>query len=89
MPTSQCPGKSDPRLVGDPVDTLTGAVFDKKLEFRLTGPLELWWWRHYDSSQNHRRFALGWGQTHDFDRALRFDADGISYHAPVGRMFGF
>ena len=71
------------------MDTLTGAVFDRKLEFRLTGPLELWWYRHYDSSQNHRRFALGWGRTHDFDRVLCFDADGISYEAPVGRVFRF
>ena len=52
---------ADPRLVGDPVDTLTGAVFDGKIEFRLTGPLELWWWRHYDSSQVHRRLYLGCG----------------------------
>ena len=33
-----CPAASNARLVGDPVDTLTGAVFDGKLEFRLIGP---------------------------------------------------
>jgi len=76
-------------LVGDPVDTLTGAVFDRRLEFRLIGPLELWWFRHYDSSRNNRRFALGWGRTHDFERTLRFESDAITYEAPVGRSFRF
>jgi RHS repeat-associated protein len=79
----------DPRLVGDPVDTLTGAVFDRKLEFRLTGPLELRWYRHYDSSRHDQCFALGRGQTHDFDRTLRLDGDEINYQAPVGRVFSF
>ena len=87
--SSACCDTTEPWLVGDPVDTLTGAVFDRKLEFRLTGPLELWWWRQYDSSQSHRRYALGWGHTHDFDRSLRFDIDGISYEGPLGRVFGF
>ena len=82
-------GVPSPRLVGDPVDTLTGAVLDGKLEFRLTGPLELWWWRHYDSSLSHRSFALGWGHTHSFDRRLVFDADGIRYRGPLGRDVGF
>ena len=89
MPGYSCSCQPDHRLVGDPVDTLTGAVFDRKLEFRLTGPLELWWYRHYDSSQNHRCFALGWGHTHDFDRVLRFEGDQIRYEAPVGRRFDF
>jgi RHS repeat-associated protein len=79
----------DPRLVGDPVDTLTGAVFDRELEFRLTAPLELRWYRNYDSSRHDRCFALGWGRTHDFDRVLRFDGDTIKYEAPVGRVFSF
>jgi RHS repeat-associated protein len=75
--------------VGDPVDTLTGAVLDGKLEFRLTGPLELWWWRHYDSAQSRRQYALGWGHTHDFERRLHFDVDGIRYEGPLGRTVGF
>ena len=88
-PCHSCPILIGPRVVGDPVDTLTGAVFDRKLEFRLTGPLELRWYRHYDSSRHGRCFALGWGQTHDFDRTLRFDGDRIIYQAPVGSMFSF
>lgn len=89
MPSHSCSSAPDHRLAGDPVDTLTGAVFDRKLEFRLTGPLELWWYRHYDSSHNHRRFAFGWGHTHDFDRLLRFDGEVITFEAPVGRAFVF
>jgi RHS repeat-associated protein len=87
MSSDSCLRLSDPRLVGDPVDTCSGAVFDRKLEFRLTGPLELWWYRHYNSAQCHRSFALGWGHTHEFDRALRFHGDRFSYEAPVGLVF--
>jgi RHS repeat-associated protein len=89
MSSDNCPSAGSPQWVGDPVDTLTGAVLDQKLEFRLIGPLELWWQRHYDSSQSHRRFALGWGHTHGFDRTLRIEADGIVYEAPLGQTFSF
>ena len=82
-------GPNARRLVGDPVDTLTGAVFDLKLEFRLTGPLELWWHRHYDSSKSHRRFALGTGQTHGYDRTLFVTPDGLRYELPVGQELLF
>jgi RHS repeat-associated protein len=71
------------------VDTLTGAVFDRQFEFRLTGPLELLFYRQYDSSRHGRCFSLGWGHAHDFDRVVRFDGDGIKFEAPVGRIFPF
>jgi len=80
---------SDPRLVGDPVDTLTGAVYDQKLDFRLTGPLELRWYRHYSSSQSHRRYLLGWGHSHEFDRSLRSHGAWFTYEAPVGISIDF
>jgi RHS repeat-associated protein len=89
MPCHSCSSALDHRLVGDPVDTLTGAVFDRTLDFRLTGPLELWWYRHYDGSQNQKRLALGWGHTHGFDRVLRFNGEGITYVAPVGLEYDF
>lgn len=78
-----------PVLVGDPVDTLTGALTEKKLEFRLIGPLELSWWRHYDSSQAGHRFALGWGHTHDLDRILFVGDERIVYGHPVGQQVWF
>ena len=84
-----CPAAVDPQLVGDPVDTLTGAVFEKQIEFRLVGSVDLHWKRHYDSNKIGQEFALGWGTTHSFDRKLVCDVDGISYHAPVGVSFGF
>lgn len=88
--TGCSPALRDARqLVGDPVDVLTGANVDQTLDFRLAGPLELRWYRHYDSSQSHRRLAMGWGQTHEFDRVLWLDADGIRYVAPPGRILGF
>ncbi len=74
-----CPGRGEPSLVGDPVDTLTGAVVDRQLDFRLTGPIELRWTRHYDSSQCHRTFSAGRGWAHEFDRSLSLDAEGILY----------
>jgi RHS repeat-associated protein len=80
---------NDPRFVGDPVDTLSGAVVDRMLDFRLIGPIELRWYRHYDSSQNHRQFAMGWGFTHEFDRTLCVDQDGITLNEPIGRTITF
>jgi RHS repeat-associated protein len=88
MNADSCFG-DDPRLVGDPVNTLTGAVVDRTLDFRLTGPLELRWYRHYDSSQSHRRFSLGNGCAHEYDRSLSFTSDGMLYEEPVGRAYAF
>lgn len=84
-----CSAGSDPKLVGDPVDTLTGAVIDTMLDFRLTGPIELRWFRHYDSSQSHRCFSLGNGCAHDYDRSLSFNSEGLLYEEPVGRALQF
>src|SRR5436190_3449725 len=89
MPSHTCSMPPDHRLVGDPVDTLTGAIFDRVIDFRLTGPLDLWWYRHYDSSHNENRFALGWGHTHEFDRILRIEGEQLLYELPVGRVFAF
>lgn len=86
----KCHGTAiDPQLVGDPVDTLSGAVFDRKLEFRLAGPLDLSWYRYYNSGQCQRNFALGWGHTHDFDRTLSLHGERLAYEAPVGLTFEF
>lgn len=79
-----CPFSNNPRLVGDPVDTLTGACVERQRDFRLAGPLPLQWWRHYDSALADRKFSLGWGHAHDFDDCLRFDQDGIRHESPLG-----
>ncbi|QDV26400.1 RHS repeat-associated core domain-containing protein [Aureliella helgolandensis] len=84
-----CPLSANPRLVGDPVDTMTGAVVEAQRDFRLAGHLPLQWWRHYDSSRVDQKFSLGWGQSHDFDCWLRFDQDGMRYEAPLGQSTHF
>ncbi len=89
MMDRQCQSSDNPRLVGDPVDTLSGAVVEHQRDFRLAGHLPLQWWRHYNSSKVNRKFALGWGQTHDFDCCLRFDQDGMHYEAPLGDVTYF
>jgi RHS repeat-associated protein len=83
-------GLADPdRVVGDPVDVVTGANTDCQLDFRLAGPVPLYWRRYYDSSRNTILRVLGWGHTHELDRNLQFDLDGIRYMGPDGRIVGF
>ncbi len=72
-----------------PVDTLTGALTDRKLHFRLTGPLELWWYMNYDSSRCQSSLSLGNGTAHDFDRQLTVSAEGIRYISPTGQSYDF
>jgi len=92
MTDSRPCASSDPlahRLVGDPVDVVTGGNVDRHLDFRLTGPIPLEWYRHYDSALAHRRFGLGWGHAHHFERTLLLDVDGVRYVGPLGRGAGF
>jgi RHS repeat-associated protein len=89
MNPAGCSHQLDPRLVGDPVDTLTGAVVDRVLDFRLTGPIELRWYRHYDSAHHRQRMAFGPGHTHEFDRQLVAQEDALVLHEPVGRQIVF
>src|SRR5215469_16777905 len=89
MSTDSCPGAADLRLVGDPVDTLTGAAIDRTLDFRLVGPIELAWYRYYDSSQAGRSFGLGNGCAHEYDRSLTREASGLVYREYAGREYRF
>lgn len=79
----------DARLVGDPVDVVTGRNVERTLDFRLTGPLPLEFFRHYDSSRHTRLLSLGWGHAHELARTLRFDVDGLLYEGPLGDQVGF
>jgi RHS repeat-associated protein len=80
---------SDPRLVGDPVNVITGANTDRVLDFTLDGPLPLEWFRHYNSALNRKRRTMGMGHGHEFDRWLIFDLDGMRYLAADGTETGF
>lgn len=84
-----CAASSDPRLVGDPVDTYSGAVVDRMMDFRLTGPIDFRWYRHYDSSKCGRSFTAGNGWAHEFDRTLSIASEGIFLEEPVGRRLHF
>ena len=76
-------------LVGDPVDVVTGANIDSTCDFELPGPIPLTWRRYYNSAQNKWLRALGWGHTHEYDRLLRFDLDGMRYTGPDGTDIEF
>jgi RHS repeat-associated protein len=76
-------------LVGDPIDVVTGANIDRAGDFELPGPISLCWWRYYDSAQNRVPRSLGWGHSHEYDRLLRLDLDGLQYIDPGGEAVGF
>lgn len=77
------------RLVGDPVDVVTGANTDFKVDFRLDGPLPLSWRRYYNSANNTMSLPLGWGQMPDFGQTLTYDLEGLRYTDPLGSVVAF
>jgi RHS repeat-associated protein len=89
MATTEHISCGSPELVGDPVNVVTGANLSSTLDFRLIGPLTFEWFRHYDSAKHQVRFSLGWGCSHEYDRRLEFDADGMRYVGPLGRVVVF
>ena len=72
------------RLVGDPVDVVTGAVTDRMRDFRVDGPAPVDWWRYYDSRRCHEDRGVGAGHRHGFDHRLLVDLDGLTYEHPDG-----
>ena len=82
-------GRGNRRLVGDPIDVVTGANTDVTWDFELPGPIPLRWRRYYKSAQNTVLRPLGWGHSHEFDRTLVKDLDGLSYIGPSGEPIGF
>lgn len=79
-----CPLHRNIRLVGDPVDVVSGANTDTTCDFELSGSIPLYWNRYYNSNHNAWQRPLGWGHTHEYDRRLQFDLDGLRYTAPAG-----
>lgn len=84
-----CLNAADVRLVGDPVDTLTGAVIDEMLDFRLTGPIELRWKRHYSSLLADQSFGVGRGCGHEYERTLVLEDTGLVFEEAVRRRLRF
>lgn len=77
------------RLVGDPVDVVTGRVTERILCFRLIGPLTLTWHRLYDSGRTAAIRGFGSGHAHSFDDRLSFDADGLVLEDAAGARTAF
>jgi RHS repeat-associated protein len=72
------------RLVGDPVDVVTGANTDTGLDFSLWGPLPLTSWRYYSSARTGQKLSLGNGHGHELGRTLRMGVDGVIYRDATG-----
>jgi RHS repeat-associated protein len=85
----ECPFANNPQLVGDPVDTYSGAVVERQRDFRLAGPLPLEWFRVYNSQLCDQVFVLGRGQSHEFACRLKFDLDGIRFESALGKRVWF
>lgn len=77
------------RLVGDPVDVVTGTQTDFAYDFVLPGPLPIYWNRYYSSERRHEPLPLGFGHTHEFDHLLTLDLDGLTYRGPEGSLISF
>jgi len=82
MHNSSCSGAGNLRLVGDPVDVVSGVVTDLRPDFRRRGPIPLEWNRYYSSADVHSDGCTGFGFQHEYERWLVRDLDGIRYHSP-------
>jgi RHS repeat-associated protein len=77
------------RFVGDPIDVVTGANTDSPVDLTQRGPILFQWVRYYSSARSDIHSSLGWGHSHEFDRVLHRDLDGLRYEDPFGAVVGF
>jgi len=78
------------RMVGDPVDVVTGAQAFFETDFRLQGKhIPVSWTRHYDSRRSEEDRGIGRGFRLSFDVELRFDLDGMSFVNGEGETIEF
>jgi len=78
------------RMVGDPVDVVTGAQAFFETDFRLRGKhVPISWTRHYDSRRHQTDRGIGHGFRLSFDVELRFDLDGMSFVDGEGETIEF
>ena len=76
------------RLGLEPIDLVTGANFEDKVDFELNGPMALRWKRYYASTLDTDG-PLGWNWSHEFQRWLEFRSDAIVYHNQESRSIVF
>jgi len=81
--------EADARLVGDPVDVVTGANVDRALDFRLDSTPAIQFFRYATSARNEEDAGLGFGHRHVFDVRLLFDVDGMRLDLPDGQLATF
>lgn len=82
------------RLLGDPVDVVTGAVIDFRTDIEQSGPLPFVYKRYYNSNQQHRSH-LGEEWLDNWSHHLSFEGEictyynddgmGVYFHVPYGR----
>lgn len=80
------------RMVGDPVDVVTGAQAFFETDFRLRGEhMPVSWTRHYDSrrADGDSDRGAGHGFRLSIDVELRFDLDGLTFVGGDGQAIEF
>jgi hypothetical protein len=93
MSAKSCTPRTWPRalrMVGDPVDVVTGAQAFFETDFRLRGEhIPISWTRHYDSRRHQMVRGIGHGFRLSFDVELRFDLDGMCFVNGEGETIEF
>src|SRR5882762_10813015 len=77
------------RLVGDPVDVITGACTDDVRDAIVASESPMEWRRFHSSARTDEERGLGPGWRHSFDHRLLFGVDGLRYEAPSGTSIKF
>jgi len=76
------------RLGLEPIDLVTGANFEDKVDFEIGGPFPLKWKRYYASSLELDG-PLGWNWSHEYQRWLEFKSDSVVFHNEQNRSIVF
>ena len=84
------PWKDGLRLVGDPVDVVTGAQTSFETDFWLQGDhIPVSWVRYYDSRRHQIDRGVGHGFWFALDLELRFELDGLTFVGEQGDRIEF
>jgi YD repeat-containing protein len=73
----------------DPVDIITGAVYDDVIDARAAAPRMFQWSRHYTTERAKERGVLGFGFRHGYAHVLRTDVQAVTYSPPSGHDVAF
>lgn len=76
------------RLGLEPIDLVSGANFEDKVDFELPGAMPIKWKRYYASSLDTDG-NLGWNWSHEYSHWLEFGSRQITYHNHQNRSIAF